>query len=187
MILDLYLVWRIHNIRNQNISLIELNKYYEDRLNIIQLNLSLTFELQSSKIDKNTVFFDENEKEIKIAQIVSRGPYLIFKYSNLNCEVCVDEQISLLKYAKELIGVTKILIITNYSSYGELSRFQRLNQLDDFKILNLKNNELTSVDKSFPYYFILDESYSLKQLYVPIRGDSLITKEYFNNSLKKYF
>jgi hypothetical protein len=166
IILDLILLLQFYIIRNDNINLKSSlqvstvsNKKLENRIDNVLLNFSLMFEFQSVNIDRNAIFYDENDNKITLDQIIRKSPYLIFKYSALNCDVCVEEQISLLKGAMKLHGLNNILIITNYNSYTDLIKFKRMNQID-VEILNMKNTEFTPIDKSLPYYFILDESCS---------------------------
>lgn len=193
IIFNLSLAIIVYIIRKDNINLkssIQIssasNIKLENRIDNILLNFSLIFEFQSLDIDPNTIFYDESDNIITLDQIVRRSPYLIFKYSVLNCDVCVEEQISLLKNAVKYNGLNNILIITNYNSNTDLYRFKRMNQID-MEILNMKNTEFTQIDKNLPYYFVLDESYSLKHFFVPIKGDTSLTKEYFNMVNKRYF
>jgi hypothetical protein len=143
-------------------------------------------EFQSDRIDSNIVLFDENDNKITLKQLGVKKPKFIFKYSALNCNSCVDEQITLLKRASKKIGSENILIITDYNTPRELSQFVRLNQID-FRILNLRNIKLTTIDNNLPYYFIIDESYSLKQLFIPIKGNVLLTQQYLDKISEKYF
>lgn len=117
---------------------------------------------------------------------MAKKPRLIFKYSTLNCNICVEEQVTLLKKASEKIGTENIMIITNYTSPLELSQFLRLNQID-FKVFNLQNMEFTVMDKNLPYYFILDEDFSLKNLFIPVKGDTALSQQYFIKVQERYF
>lgn len=156
----------------------------KNSIDVLFLNTSFMFEFQSDKIDKNIVLFDEKENKITLKQLVQNKPKLIFKYSDLNCNVCIDEQINLLKKASEKIGSENIIILANYNSPRELSQFIRMNQIN-FKVFNLRNTEFTSVDRSLPYYFILDESFSLNLLFIPIKGNTSLSQLYFNKVSEK--
>ncbi|MCX6326527.1 MAG: redoxin domain-containing protein [Bacteroidia bacterium] len=174
---------------NLKLSFITCNdsiKQFKDRSNILLLNTSLMFEYQSKRIDGNIIFLNEEDDIISIKQLAMNSPKLIFKYSALNCNVCIDEQISLLKKASKDIGSENIIIITDYDTPRELSQFIRMNQIN-FRVLNLQNMEFTLIDKSLPYYFILDESFSLKLLFIPIKGDTSLTQQYFNKISERYF
>jgi hypothetical protein len=150
------------------------------------LNFSLIFDSQSENIDSTIVLSDENNNRIFLKQLANKKPRLTFKYSVLNCNVCVDEQLALLKKASEKIGSENIIILANYNSPRDLSQFVRMNQID-FKVFNLHNIEFTAVDKGLPYYFILDESFSLKLLFIPIKGDNSLVQLYFNKVSERYF
>jgi hypothetical protein len=175
-----------HNLYNSNEIKKDSIKQFKDFNNIFLLNFSLMCEFQSDLLDRNIVLTDENENYIKFNQLTKEKPKLIFKYSALNCNDCVDEQIVLLKKAAKKIGSENIVIITDYGTPRELTQFIRMNQIS-FKIYNLRNLKLTTIDNNLPYYFILDESYSLKLLFFPLKGDTLITQQYFNKINEKYF
>lgn len=162
-----------------------LDKFINHQASLL-LNLSLTTEFQSNTIDKNIFLFDENERKVDFQQLVNGKPILIFKYSSLNCNVCVDEQISVLKQVSSKIGSNNIVLITDYNTPRELINFVRMNQID-FRIYNLRNVEFTSIDKSLPFYFLLDKSFTLKKLFIPIKDDILLTQIYLNTLLEKYF
>ena len=102
--------------------------------NLMQ-NISLIFENQYNSIDNDIIFLDENNNKSSIKQVILNSPKLVFNYSKLNCNICVDEQITILKKASKTIGLENILILTDYNSPRDLSRFIRLNQIN-FKVLN---------------------------------------------------
>jgi hypothetical protein len=159
---------------------------FKNRNDILVLNTSLIFKFESEKIDENAILFDENGDPITLKQLIQKKPKLIFKYSDLNCNVCVDEQITLLKKVVTKIGSENIIIISNYNSIRELSQFVRMNQLD-IKVYNMKDNRFFTIDSNLPYYFVLDESFSLKLLYIPIKGDALTVQQYFNKVGERFF
>lgn len=169
-------------LRSLNDSIDQLNSRHNSWL----LNYSITYHYQSLKIDGNHVLFDEKSNRINLLQLSEKGPILIFKYSALNCNVCVDEQISLLKKAAKDIGPGNITILTDYNTERELYQFIRMNQID-LQVFNSRNIELTEIDKSIPYYFILDNSYTLKLLFIPVTGDSLLTQQYFKKITERFF
>jgi hypothetical protein len=176
-------IFKLNQLLNtSNDSIMNLNI----RMNNIFLNFSIMFDYQSFNIDSNTVLLDESDNIVFLKQLVDKKPKLIFKYSTLNCNVCVDEQISLLKEASKKIGSENIIILANYNSPKELSQFARMNQIN-FKVFNLRNVEFTAIDKGLPYYFILDESISLKLLFIPIKGDTFLTQKYFDKISGRYF
>lgn len=191
--LNIVLLYTISIERNENWSyklLLQTNidsiKLFKIRNDDLLQSISLMFDYQYGSIDKNIVFQDGNNNKISIKQIVRERPMLVFKYSALSCNVCISEQISLLKKASKEVGSENILILTDYISPQDLSRFLRMNQID-FKVFNQSDIELTTIDKRLPYYFILDESLSSKHLFIPIKGDTSLTQKYFNTINEKYF
>ena len=143
-------------------------------------------EFQSMKIDRDLILYNTDGQIQELGKLVCQGPKLIFKYSKLNCDVCVDEQIILLKEFTEIIGSENVIIISDYDNPRELTQFVRMNQLDN-EVLNLHDQEIIPFDKSLPYYFILSRHLTLQQLFIPLSGSRYLTKNYFNLILRSYF
>jgi hypothetical protein len=150
------------------------------------LNTSLAYEFLSAPIDGNIKLFDLQNNSTALLRVVKNHPILIFKYSSLNCNVCVDEQITLLKKLGDKIGTENILILTNYNSPRELILYLRINQIN-IKVFNLNEVALTPIDKNVPYYFILDKDLLLKMLFIPTKGDINLTKQYFEKICYRFF
>jgi len=86
------------------------------------------------------------------------------------------------------IGANNIVMITDYENTGNLFRFLRINQMEDFDVYLTQDHELQSVLEfhNMPYYFILDSRLILKSIFIPNKEDNEFTKSYFN-SITKYF
>lgn len=149
-------------------------------------NYLIMTEFQSMKIDRDLILYNTDGQIQELGKLVCQGPKLIFKYSKLNCDVCVDEQIILLKEFTEIIGSENVIIISDYDNPRELTQFVRMNQLDN-EVPNLHDQEIIPFDKSLPYYFILSRHLTLQQLFIPLSGSRYLTKNYFNIILRSYF
>lgn len=193
IIIDFSLLYKIESDKKKYWKIEDSTRYFSDSLlqestfrKVWELTIPLIYEFQSSKIDQNIFFLDEEEKKIPLSQIDLRTPKLVFKYSSLNCNTCVDEQIRLFKEISKKIGSENTLIITDYNTPRELTQFLRMNQIDN-QILNLRSAKLTEIDNSLPYFFVLDTTYCLKELFVPLRDFPNSTLIYLNQIMKKYF
>lgn len=153
---------------------------------ILHQDIALMLEFQFRTIDSNVILYDENNIKTSLKQLCNKKPKLIFKYSTLNCNVCVDEQIKLLKKETEIIGVENVIIITDYKTTRELYQFRRMNQID-IKIYNLMNYEITRIDKNLPYYFVLNSNSSISQLFIPIKNENVFIFQYFKEINNRYF
>ena len=194
LVLNISLLFSIKNKRKEyNILQLHSNQRINDSIqnfkqrsdNLLSY-ISSAMEFSEEKIDSDIVLLDENGNPLKLKNIVGRSPKLVFKYSDLSCETCVEEQMALLKKASEKIGPENIVILTNYDSPRKFSQFVRMNQVT-FKVLNLQNSKLSSIDFVLPYYFILDNNFMLLQPFIPIRGEQYLTTKYFEKVSEKYF
>lgn len=158
----------------------------KNKQEILFLNISLMFEYQSQKIDNKIILIDKSNNKINLYNILNKKPKLVFKFSTQNCNSCVDEQLGLLKILSRKIDSSNIIILGDFESPRALAQFNSMNMLE-IKSYILQNNYFTSIDRSLPYYFILNENFSLESLFIPIKGDTSLTYNYFDKVSSRYF
>jgi len=125
---------------------------------------------------------DEEGNKISIAELLNNNPKVIFRYSELNCRLCIEEEIKiLLKYIND-IGFDNILFFSTYNSTRDLFLFKRINQLQDFKIYNLKEEKLNiPIDSlNIPYVFLIDSSGNIVMLNIPEKTKPEFSEQFYN-------
>lgn len=91
--------------------------------------LSLNFKSNGTFINKELSLKNHKGKEFVLNDELT-SKKLVFRYSELHCDVCVDEQVKSLKKYKEKIGNDNILILADYSNIKNLILFKRLNSIE---------------------------------------------------------
>ena len=148
------------------------------------LNLELKY--NDTKISEKLILTDEKGTEYKIKEKLNTKK-IVFRYSELQCNVCVEKQIESLKKYKDKIGIDNILILADYSNYRNLILFKRMNSLD-IPVYNLsKKLSLELEKKDLPYFFILDNSLIAKDYFIPIKEIKNYTDNYLNIMYTKHF
>lgn len=155
----------------------------DNNRNLLLINRLLS-KLQNDKI-LNTLLLDENGDTTKLIKLASETPKLIFKYSEINCETCIEEQFVLLKKITNKIGANNIIILAKYNSLRNLSKFIRINNIE-YRVFNMLE-KLSSNDLDIPYYFILDRSQLIKHPYIPLAHYTEPVLEYYSEISSKYF
>lgn len=148
------------------------------------LNLELKY--NDYKISDELNLIDEKGNIFRIKEKLNTKK-IIFRYSELQCNVCVEKQIQSLKRYKDKIGVDNILIIADYSNFRNLIVFKKINSLD-IPVYNLsKKMSLEIEKKDIPYFFIADNSLVAKDYFIPIKEIKNYTDNYLNTMYIKHF
>ena len=172
-----------------NIFLTELNKEVlekQSNLKTHKENRIYEIDFTGKHLSENLILFNESGDSKTISQIIS-GDMLIFRYSELNCGICIEEQINNLNQCPESMK-NKILLFTTYETHEYMLRFKRANKIS-FPIFNLSkksNNELEDI--GLPYLFVLSEcNMRINNMFVPLKEIPQLTEFYLKEIEKKYF
>ncbi len=170
-----------YEVYNLNEKIVQLDIFNYLLLDGITKNLEYNF----VKLDKNLELQNKGDS-LLLSELNIIRPKLVLRYSELNCNVCVDSQFETLNRVTKQIGEENILIFGSYSKLDDLNRFKRINNIH-LEIYNLKNIGLSIDDENIPYYFVLDSSLVVKDLFIPKDEYPDLTKSFFELISKKYF
>lgn len=148
--------------------------------------LSLELKYNDTRISKELILTDEKGVEYSIKDKLNTKK-IVFRYSELQCNVCVEKQIGSLKKYKDKIGIDNILILADYSNYRNLILFKRMNSLD-IPVYNLSEKMSLELEKKdLPYFFIADNSLIAKDYFIPIKEIKNYTDNYLSTMYIKHF
>jgi len=117
---------------------------------------------------------------LQIKDIIN-DKYLILRYSELNCNSCIDSIFSILRINREHIENERILLITFYSDFRNLLITLRLNQINYKTYLLISNQLNISEDNPYvPFFFVVDSNF--------IKSDFFFVTDFKGkkNDLSKY-
>ena len=128
---------------------------------------------------------DVNDNPIPLIDLINCKKRLILRYSELNCQVCIDSLIQTLKCSPDLLN--SVIVISNYSQTRDLLSFLQINQVP-FPVYNLKELQLTKIDNyELPYFIQTDTCTRLFNAFIPDKTLPAFTRIYiqtFENHLK---
>lgn len=109
------------------------------------------------------------KNDIRLADLPGPSAQLIFRYSEVHCNSCIDLVVQKLN-ALYRAGFTRMAIIASYNEYRHLSSFVRANQLE-MPVYLMEQEDATGIfDTEIPpYLFVLDESRRIIHPFVPIK------------------
>lgn len=104
---------------------------------------------------------------------------IIYRISELHCNSCVVHEFDNLK--KSIPSNKNLLILSYYQNPRNLIIFKRINNLKDFEIYNLMDENIQNliIDKyGTPYMFIIDKHLKISNLFIPLKTDNQRTIDY---------
>lgn len=124
-----------------------------------------------------------------ISKIDLTKPKLVFRFSDISCHTCIDQEIGNLKVIESQIGIENILILGSFENNRKAISFSKLSGLDRFNFYSVDYRALNSglEEEHLPFLFILDQSMSIKNLFIPHYQLPTLSTKYYNVIKKKYF
>ena len=145
---------------NKNVHLNNTNKWFQHRYYF--------------KLNSNMELENEKGSKMLLSQLSEQKQKLVFKFSYLNCNVCVDSGLVYIKKFAMKYGQNSVLVISSRGTPRTTAHLK-----SNFKIENIFNSEDSSFEKlDFPYFFILDRNFHAKNIFIPNKYFPELTNEY---------
>lgn len=132
------------------------------------------------------VLENENGAKVTLSTLVEGKPKLFFRYTELNCHVCVDSQMVFIKNFINKHGSQNFVMISNYKYKKSIFQFKSLNKISN-EIFNVEILDTTLARLNIPFYFILDKNCNPIKFHFPDKAFPEDTKEYFKSIENLYF
>ena len=138
-----------------------ISKY--DQLRYID---SIEFVSLDSKFIANSTLLEDEERHIRIEDLVKRDTW-IFRFSDQDCETCIDSEIRKLKETPSLVKNLLILGSVTYN-YQLKEKFRKT--FNDQRILFVPDSAVSTRAAEFintPYYVLIDSNLVVKKIFIP--------------------
>lgn len=185
-IVVIILLFSLYNL--YNISKLE---YLEQDNNLYGIELilenvfDLKLKLENSSLSPAILLRTESGDTIALKQLVKDSAKLIFKYSEITCNSCVDNEVNnLVNFARNNDSKT-IIVIGEYSNIRELNIFKRINKID-LPVYNLISSEsFTKVNlNGLPLLFVLSPDLVISNVYIPLKELPKLSRPYYSSIAK---
>lgn len=161
-------------------------KNSNELIETLTTNFILTYRANGIMIDSMLQLKTEKNKDILMKELVGEHSKLVFRYSQLHCNVCVDQEVKFLKDLIDEIGDENILILAHYDSFRNLSLFKRTNQVST-KVFNIKDIKLPIEEYNIPYYFVVNKDLHISDVMIPTKYLPERTQSYLEFVKEKYY
>lgn len=114
-------------------------------------------------------------------------PLLVFRFTEISCNTCVNRDIRLLRSFAESHGWDRIIFFATNSDSDYLERFRVVSQIKT-EIINVEANFL-SIDQAkldTPYLFTIDSDSVFEDVFISMKENEQRTKLYFNRIAEEF-
>lgn len=178
---------------NKNLNLVQ-NKYEvlltQDSLNekmYIKNILQYTINC-GEKVNENLELISETGQKTTFQRLAMERPAIFFKYFLESCNSCVDSELRIMKEIFSEDDFRKIIILTTEKDPIKISHFKKMNQINNpVYIANKEDSELKIDKLGGPYMFVLNDSFYIENLFIPIKLNAAPSIEYYKHIKSLYF
>ncbi|GHV19880.1 hypothetical protein FACS1894174_00650 [Bacteroidia bacterium] len=178
---------------NLNKNKIVLNKN-NDEIN----NLKYLLDLKDTLSLYQFYFDDFNVKEYLFSKIetdtinselkehLNNLPKFIFYYSEIDCNSCVEDFVSIINEFKDKISEENMIYFSSYKNKDDMYMFKRINKIH-VPIFNLRGHEIFQKRLNVPFCFVIDKNGYSDCIYFPAKDNINVIRKYMNHIIKKHF
>lgn len=178
--------------------------YYSYKEKQKQYTNILLHELEETNIFKANFGFGIENSEYKLTNILlkdslnntfpldslckqSSKRLLICRFSELNCESCVNFAINNILQNIDSIGKENILFMGEFKNNKLFNKRKVAYGINNLRVFNSNSLKIPAENLGYPYYFIIDSSRIIHNVFVPDKGMPHISSRYLNLIQKRYF
>jgi hypothetical protein len=193
IILNSILAYKIKSNNNDFITIFallneKLNKNKTELLTFEQ-NFIQQGENENLELDGNLPLIDIEGNTVLVKDIIKANS-LVLRFSELNCEECINAEIDALVNKKDKIK-KNVILITYYQDRRNMFVFYKDFQnkgLANIKMYLLPNEALLiPMDKlNIPYYFCVNSNLKMNNFFIPQKNKPTLSKVYLDYTLKRF-
>lgn len=121
--------------------------------------------------------------------ILTKNTYsnvLVFRYHDNDCEPCVSFAMLKIKKISTIIGADKVIIFAKTSHRRMLNIAKSTYDIEN-KFVNIQSIPIDVDKHNVPYFFVIDDKYNIRHLFVPEKSIPYTTDQYLDGIRKRYY
>lgn len=144
----------------------------------------MQFQLYTEGADLNPLLevCDEKGDTLAIQNVISK-PVLVLRYSELNCQSCVDDLLTELKEVG-IFNESNTLLLAYYREPAYLYQFKRMNRLE-LPVFSIQHTGLPPDTLNLPYFFLMNSKLQISNVFIPEEGDTESMAAYLTFAAKR--
>lgn len=132
-------------------------------------------------IDKTLRLRDKKGEDITVQDLSKKMPFLVFRYSRYDCQLCVDQVLGKLQTVFEGVEDQVCLIIDGMTEREFRLRYKDRNIGFLTYFVFDDNLELSLENKNLPFLFVLSPETMVDKIFIPFREYPNQTDAYLKN------
>lgn len=148
-------------------------------------NITLSYRVANTPY--NYTLEDVNGNRVNILPASSREKKIVFRYSELNCNICIDSAFARFSAFADRIGDSSAVILVESISLDYLSKLIRLNQIKLQNIFSIVGKSEPAWVSEHPFLFVLDASGKICDVFFPMKELPALSDKYYEAMFEKYF
>lgn len=190
VLLNVYLITRVSvNDSSDLVKPVESLREIE----IIKMNLNHYMDMlirnqvksNNQMLDSNIMLSRSDDTLLPLYKLTEGKAALLANFSNSTCQVCVADEITLLKKLSEVVGKDRIILIHHFNDRRDRVSFERNNDLLTYELHDqlFPTGELSGQ----PVLFIVSGDYRIHDLFIPNKDLVNLSESYYEGLVNKYF
>jgi len=138
---------------------------------------------EGAKLNPQLEVFNEIGDTLAINNIISK-PVLVLRYSELNCQSCVDDLLTEIKESG-LFTASNTLLLAYFREPAYLYQFKRMNRLE-LPVFSIQHTGLPPDTLNLPYFFLISTKLEISNVFIPEEGDTESMAAYLTFASKRF-
>lgn len=122
---------------------------------------------------------DEQGQSVPFNQVLEGNTKLVFRFSELSCNTCVDREVGNLKKVAAQVGANRIVVLASYRNLRDLVVFKRINQLE-FPVYNVATEAFPADAAGGTFAFLASPVYRGFAPFIPSKDIDNLSWTYYN-------
>lgn len=161
----------------------------KDELYTHKINFKANILNSNLKLNEKAIIRDSLNQFSLLRDIFSNKQerILVCRFLETNCASCIKYSIEMLCAWVETVKLDNVLFLGTYRNNRIFNKEKKLYKIEGFDVFNVSGLNIPAEEENYPYYFILDSSLNISDLFFPDKATPDITKRYFDLIRERYF
>lgn len=186
--LNIFLVSSFSNYKKNKVFYESYLINNQESLEMLKSNLSANIANEGLSLESIMVK-DTSKHEFPLDTFFISGQshLLVCRFSDAHCESCVHNAVRTLLKQVGRHATTRVLFLGSYRKTSLLKIQMKDYGIEAMRVANVKSLNIPAESVGFPYYFLIDSSLHVKQLFFPDKVAQSINRKYLSDIQKKYW
>ena len=159
-----------------------VSQFYDDYgvKSMLSYDYMKSLQYNGIMLDSSTTLLDRNDTIYTLSDFMNEERKLVFRYSFIHCNACVDTLMKLVNKFSDEVGDDKVVILAQYANIRDYKNFVRINNIKH-SIYQLQDSLCKADELSIPYLFVLEDNMTISNFFLPRKEYPKITEQYLES------